>query len=81
MTNPWIGAKIVRHGRSVVFQMAEVAMPRAVPGNSECDRRAPSIVTGPMLRGVPAILGHRRTAAEVAGPWPEKSLSRGLRRN
>jgi hypothetical protein len=25
-----LGAKIVRHGRSVVFQMAEVAVPRAL---------------------------------------------------
>jgi hypothetical protein len=25
-----IGAKIVRHGRSVIFQMAEVAVPRAL---------------------------------------------------
>jgi len=25
-----IGAKVVRHGRSIVFQMAEVAVPRAL---------------------------------------------------
>jgi hypothetical protein len=25
-----IGAKIVRHGRSITFQMAEVAVPRAL---------------------------------------------------
>jgi hypothetical protein len=27
---PYIGARIVRHGRYVVFQLAEVAVPRAL---------------------------------------------------
>ena len=33
-----IGAKVVSHGRYVAFQMAEVAIPRHVPGDSNCGR-------------------------------------------
>ena len=42
-----IGAKVVRHGRYVIFQMAEVAV-GIVPGNPAADRRT-TTKTGPSL--------------------------------
>jgi len=44
-----IGAKIVRHGRSVIFQMAEVVVPRSVAESPGRHRRAAPIAVGPML--------------------------------
>ena len=45
-----IGAKIVRHGRSITFQMAEVdGVARPVPANPRRHRGAPSAATGSML--------------------------------
>jgi hypothetical protein len=35
-----IGAKVVSHGRYVTFQMAEVVVPRQIPGNSVVHRPA-----------------------------------------
>jgi hypothetical protein len=46
-----IGAKIVRHACSLIFQMSEVGcIARSVPGNSEGDHGAPPAAAGPMLR-------------------------------
>ena len=47
-----IGAKIVRHGRSITFQMAEVMVSRgAVPADTRRHRGVASIAAGAMLRG------------------------------
>ena len=40
-----IGAKVVSHGRYVAFQMAEVAIPRHVPGDFAADRRTAAAAT------------------------------------
>ena len=42
-----IGAKIVRHGRSVIFQMAEVVVPRPVPASLGRHHRAAPTAVGP----------------------------------
>jgi hypothetical protein len=34
-----IGAWIVRHGRYVIFQLAEVAVPRSCAGSTDCEDR------------------------------------------
>jgi hypothetical protein len=44
-----IGAKVVCHGRYVIFQMPEVAVPKGiVPGNLAADRRT-ATKTGPSV--------------------------------
>ncbi len=43
-----IGAKVVRHGRYVTFQLAEVAVPR------ELFRKIPSLIDGLRPRPAPA---------------------------
>jgi hypothetical protein len=60
-----IGAKIVRHGRSVIFQMAEVMVPLSVPASPGCHRRAAPIAVGLMLSAAAGLgrAGCRRRTA------------------
>ena len=47
-----IGARIVRHGQSITFQMAKVTVPRTVPENPGRQRGAAPIVAVEMLRTI-----------------------------
>ncbi len=65
-----IGAKIVRHGRYVTFQLAEVAVPR------ELFRKIPSLIDDLRPRPAPAQAEGKRRPGEsdrrgVSG-WREK---------
>ena len=57
-----IGAKIVRHGRSITFQMAEVMVSRPVPDHSGRHRGAPAVAGRATLR-----VGHTQPTWRPAG--------------
>jgi DDE family transposase len=81
-----IGARIVRHGRYVVFQLAEVAVPRTL--FAEILRRIDRLRPRPLLRGLRGarhrdrrrrgVHGERRSIASTARltnlPLPRRSL-------
>jgi hypothetical protein len=65
-----IGAKIVRHGRSITFQMAEVMCPaRAVPADTRCHRGASPVAAGSKLSAA-AVTGRADCQQRTASRCP-----------
>jgi len=69
-----IGAKVVRHGRSVIFQMAEVAIPRDLFADILRRHRPAQADAGPgMTDGKPLLNADHRISAPrswTKGPFP-----------
>jgi Transposase DDE domain group 1 len=58
-----IGARIIRHGRHAIFQLAEVGVPRAL--------------FAAILRGATVCADRPLRRPDASGPWGGKSESRG----
>jgi len=78
-----IGAKVISHGRSIAFQMAEVVIPRQMLQEIAADRRAAAeaaagaSLTRPMVMRSTALTGGLRPDAEGKQTVPAQERCSG----
>jgi len=72
-----IGAKVVSHGRYVIFQMAEVAIAANVPRDFASHRGtvAAATTSASMRRSMHAFKSNRqKECVQIQGKWPDQTL-------